>query len=260
MQTPPIFTLFSVYYKSFLIPDISYIRPIQAGRALYHDLGIEGDDKGDNISAQNQNFVELTAQYYIWKNYSASQFPYLGLCHYRRYLTMPLSWNKLKIIYFLKSHAASFDKVFTKKLEHTISNKLLQGYVILPKPKVMYRLKKWSVKQEYWKAHDKEAWMAMEAAIQKLSPEYLNALTIFGFGSKISLYNIMIAPWEFWERYWSWLFPILFEVKENYTISTDTHQQRVFGFLAERLLNVYVLHQKNINNQKVYYLPVAHFL
>ena len=47
-----IFTIFSAFfYKDFPIPPASYIRPIHAGKAIAEfDLGIEGDDTGDNIS------------------------------------------------------------------------------------------------------------------------------------------------------------------------------------------------------------------
>jgi hypothetical protein len=242
-----------------MLPNVPYVHPIQAGRALYNDLGIEGDNEcDDNISALNQNFVELTALYYIWKKYNSKDIPYFGLCHYRRYPTLHLSLNRFKEVYFLKANHKTLDKIFTSKLENLIEDKLAQGYVILPKPHVMYRLKKWSVRQEYWKAHDKEAWFAMENAIKKLSPEYEEALDQFGFGLKISLYNIMIAKWEFWDGYLTWLFPILFEVKNNYQISEDPSQRRVFGFLSERLLNIYVIHQQNKNRQKVFYLPIAH--
>src|ERR1700733_1644097 len=82
------FRLFVVFHKPFFIPSISFITPIQAGSALsINKLQMEGDDKGENISMLNAHFNELTVLYYIWKNYSANDFHYWGLCHYRRYFT-----------------------------------------------------------------------------------------------------------------------------------------------------------------------------
>ncbi|GBR74728.1 protein DUF4422, partial [Candidatus Termititenax aidoneus] len=65
--------------------------PIHCGKALSNlDLGIQGDDTGDNISAKNKNFCELTGLYWAWKNLKKlyPNVEYVGLCHYRRYLAL----------------------------------------------------------------------------------------------------------------------------------------------------------------------------
>ena len=45
--------------------------------------GILQDNTLDNIASKNDNYCELTACYWLWKNWSDSD--YIGLCHYRRY-------------------------------------------------------------------------------------------------------------------------------------------------------------------------------
>ena len=58
--------------------------PIQVGKAKSKfDLGIQGDNEGDNISIENPHFCELTGLYWAWKNMNPVE--YIGLCHYRRY-------------------------------------------------------------------------------------------------------------------------------------------------------------------------------
>ena len=58
--------------------------PLQVGKALSDvDLGVQGDDEGDNISTKNPNYCELTGLYWAWKNLKDAD--YIGLAHYRRY-------------------------------------------------------------------------------------------------------------------------------------------------------------------------------
>ena len=58
--------------------------PIQVGKAISNiDLGIRGDDTGDNISNKNASYCEMTGMYWAWKN--LKNVDVIGLCHYRRY-------------------------------------------------------------------------------------------------------------------------------------------------------------------------------
>ena len=70
--------------------------PIHVGKALHPelDLGIQGDNTGDNISEKNPLYCELTALYWVWKNVDAD---YKGLFHYRRAFCMPKDFYIRKI-------------------------------------------------------------------------------------------------------------------------------------------------------------------
>jgi hypothetical protein len=61
----------------------------------------------------------------------------------------------------------------------------------------------------------------------------------------MSLYCIFIARYELFNKYFEWLFPLLFEAEKRIDVSSyDDYQKRVMAFLAERLLNVYIYHNK----------------
>lgn len=73
--------LVAAHKKYWMLDDSVYL-PIQVGAALHPALGYVLDNTGDNISAKNPNYCELTALYWAWKNLDCE---YIGLCHYRRY-------------------------------------------------------------------------------------------------------------------------------------------------------------------------------
>ena len=66
------------------VPHGPHLLPIHVGRAgsAAPLLGMIGDDTGDEISALNPEYCELTAHYWAWKNLGGTG-P-VGLMHYRR--------------------------------------------------------------------------------------------------------------------------------------------------------------------------------
>ena len=74
------------YHKNSKLVKNDCLLPIQAGKACSDiDLDMQGDDTGDNISAKNFGYAELTAIYWLWKN---SKADIKGLFHYRRFLDL----------------------------------------------------------------------------------------------------------------------------------------------------------------------------
>ena len=76
--------IFTITHKGFTPPVDSMYVPLHVGRINGENLGFLGDDTGDSISQLNPYFCELTGMYWIWKNFTETD--YVGICHYRRYL------------------------------------------------------------------------------------------------------------------------------------------------------------------------------
>ena len=53
-------------HKEYPMPDDPVYFPLQAGAAINPPLSYPGDNTGENISAKNKNFCELTALYWAW--------------------------------------------------------------------------------------------------------------------------------------------------------------------------------------------------
>nr|MCR5216646.1 DUF4422 domain-containing protein [Lachnospiraceae bacterium] len=72
-------------HKSYWMPTEKMYQPLQVGAAGKETIpGCIRDDEGENISAKNPNYCELTGLYWAFKNLS-KDVEYVGLCHYRRH-------------------------------------------------------------------------------------------------------------------------------------------------------------------------------
>ncbi|WP_252899170.1 DUF4422 domain-containing protein [Lactococcus fujiensis] len=79
--------IFVVGFDKFPLIEFSkdkFYRRLIVGNHIDRVIGTNDyrDDIGDNISAKNKYYSELTATYWIWKNKDLEIY---GLCHYRRF-------------------------------------------------------------------------------------------------------------------------------------------------------------------------------
>lgn len=230
-------------HKEFnYVPDNSFL-PIHVGKENSTSiLPYQADNEGINISSKNKNYCELTALYWAWKN--LNDVTTIGLCHYRRFFDFSGTktsneTTEINETYFLNH--------FENYCFHDNS---LEGFdIILPKKIVKTR----SLYSHYSLSHLPNDFHILEKTLIKLYPEYEASFkkTMFETNS-FSPFNMFVASKELTDKYSNWLFAILENVEQQLTISTNPYQERVLGFMSERLLNVYVNHHK----LKVKYFPV----
>ena len=186
------------------------------------------DCTGDNISQKNSSYCELTALYWIWKNVSCD---YVGLEHYRRFF-----FTKGQLI----ARPMGADE---------IARIVESGKVILPKPHKCGC----TVYEDYAANHDIADLETCRNIIAEDYPEYLGDFDGVMSGTQYSLANMFVMPKTMLDEYCAWLFDILFKAEKHIDILTkDAYQTRVFGFLAERLFNVWLRHK----NPDIFYAPV----
>jgi hypothetical protein len=185
------------------------------------------DSTGENISKLNPNFCELTLMYWMWKNVNSE---YCGLFHYRRYF-LALEGDR-KFYFFGKAFISS--NGFNDILEKNV--------VILPKKRNYFIISVWT---HYKISHVEKHLHQLKNNIENHHPEYIPAFNFVFSNKKISLYNMFCMNKIFFDEYCEWLFDIIFRLFEENDLSNfDDYQKRFPGFLAERLFNVWLHHNK----------------
>ena len=231
-------TVLVITHKDYEFPHSACYRPLFVGGKIASGLKNEDlyqDNLGVNIAEKNSSFCELTGLYWAWENGVFKNNQYVGLVHYRRYFAG-------KALYLKKKQIAS---------ESELLSILDKCDVILPR-KRNYFIE--SIYSHYQHAHHIKDLDITRTVITELQPEYLKSFDTVMQGRKLHLYNMFVMSSEKASEYCLWLFSILFELEKRLDITQyDNYQKRVFGFIAERLFNVWVLH----NQLNVKFLPVV---
>lgn len=215
-------------HKKYQMPKDSMYLPIHVGAYNKESIGYQSDAILDNISNKNPYYCELTALYWAWKN---MDYDYLGLAHYRRHF---------------KNNSNLFKSKFDKVLTYDKLNKIInEDIIILPKKRHYYIE---TNKSQYLHAHHKEGLENTEKIIKEYYPDYLNAWNKMLNKRSGHRFNMFIMSKKMVDQYCSWLFDILFKVEGITDISNwNKSEQRIYGYLAERLLDVWIYK----NNYKV---------
>lgn len=206
--------------------------------------GILQDNTLDNISSKNDNFCELTACYWLWKN--IDNIDYIGLCHYRRYFNFFPNKFSIKPSTQKRISKAKLDKhkistIAVEEQKNKIKADLKKVDIILPKPRKI----KISISKDYILNHRESDLIKVKEIILSKYPDFEKSITDYLDNNNMFYQcNMMITSKKIWDDYHNWLFDILFELEKEIIIPEDTFQKRIFGFLSERLFNLYILHHK----------------
>lgn len=191
-----------------------YVRPIQVGAALTEQVILDTrDNVGDNISAKNGNYCELTASYFAWKNSSAD---YKGLCHYRRVFDLQ---------------------------DAQIAELMADGSidVILPYPSIHYP----NIFVQHVRYVNDTDWNAMLQALEETAPQYYGEVQRIFQGQFFYNFNMLIAKREVFDDYCSFLFSVLKKTEELTSPKGWERSDRFAGYLGENLTTLYFMVNKD---------------
>lgn len=205
-------------HKEYKIPDDPLYIPVMAGSALRDAVPAAycRDDSGDNISEKNASYCELTALYYAWKNLTPDN---TGLCHYRRYFASPANRKAVLSLHEAEALMSEYDAVLPKPRNYVIETNYSQ----------------------YVHAHHKADLDLTREIVAENHPQYLKH---YDRRMKMTCghrFNMFLLKKEAFESYCSWLFSILFELEKRLDVTDYSEKdKRVFGYVAERLLDVWL--------------------
>lgn len=213
-------TIAVALHKQYWLPDDPVYLPMQVGAAIHSaDLAIVRDDTGDHISGKNAAFSELTALYWLWKNHDADVY---GLCHYRRY-------------FVLRRAGAKKERILTA----AEAEKLMDGVdVVVPTPRV------YAIETNYSQYIHSHHAADLDTTRQIIAERHPGCLAAYDrvmkrrWGRRFNMFLMRKAQFE---NYCAWLFDILFELEKRLdTSGYNEKDSRVFGYVAERLMDVWL--------------------
>lgn len=207
-------------HKKYWMPSDKLYVPVRVGaEGKEENFGFIPDNTGENISSKNANYCELTGLYWAWKNLSCE---YLGLAHYRRHFTLMKGTGD-------RRDALTLDQV---------RGLLTEADVLLPTKRNYWIETNY---QQYVHAHHAEDLDETRRIIEEKSPKYIEAYDNSMKKTTGHRFNMFIMKKELADQYCEWLFSILFELEKRLDISDySQNDQRVFGFVSERLLDVWL--------------------
>lgn len=253
-----------------------HFSPMQVGSAISSvNLGILRDDTNFDFSSRNKNFCELTAFEEILRIATAE---YVGVMHYRRIFISP---RPLRLLLASFRHQVRVALRRTRvKRSHVVDefsqkipdieglnseirtlksylNRHLADYdMIVPIPIKYYGT---TLRHLYATKHFPEHYDLFLDALERLHP----VLTPFVASqdenpASFLTFNMFIMRRAIFQEYWHMLSTALFEMEAKIDLRhLDPYQARVFGFLAERFMAIFVRYAQSVRSAKCGYLPVA---
>ena len=228
-------------HKKYQMPTDPMYLPVQVGAAGKENIGYQRDDEGDNISTLNPFFCELTGLYWAWKNLDAD---YIGLAHYRRHFSM---------------HPHAKDK-WNAILKRTDIDKDLGTIKVFVPGKRRYYIE--TLYSHYAHTHHIQQLDETRKIIEKKYPQYINSFDKAVEKRWGYMFNMVIMQKEYLDAYCTWLFDILFELRDRLGEEGLTpFHSRYYGRVSEIIFNVWLdqqIKEGTINKSEMKEIPLIH--
>lgn len=244
--------------------------PIQTGRDVAEEqfVNMIGDNTGDNISAKNNEYSELSALFWAWKNYEQIGNPdFIGHMQYRRHFILNDEYeNQMETpLYQQFGYSVKFvnsmDDNYIEAIgldKTTIHNTLSKYDMVVVKKANMHYLKCNNAKEDFLKnvpCARYTDYYSLLNMVKKIFPEYKKQIDTLEQGPYRYFYHMFIMKKETFYEYMNFMFSVLFELEKEIDFTDrGTRGKRVMGYLGEFLLSLFVWkkYEENLRIKEVY--------
>lgn len=211
--------------------------------------GLLKDNVGENISAKNKSYCELTTQYWAWKNVKAD---YYGFFHYRRYM----SFNEKELDedgwgVVAESYLTQKTKEKLKLDVSSIHDKVEKYDFLIAKGIPTMTLNGFDSVYDHYKGAPElhiEDLDAMLSIIDRDYPELSRAARKYIEGGIFYPCNMFVMRADLFQQYSAILFDLLEKFEKQADMSTYSREgYRTTGHLGERLLGIFYTYLKEQN-------------
>jgi hypothetical protein len=247
-------------HKNIDLPFSDIFMPVHVGKKTSSiSTSIVGDDTGDNISEKNDQYCELTAIYWAFKN--LSEFEYIGLYHYRRFLTFKKNSFPIKFLCFIKFlgtkfflntffyhknytywprfYGNSFQEFLEIQYRDNLKSSLLNNDILVAKPII---LSSYNVKTFWGLAISIKIFDLVESIIGLNYPHMLSFFQTQINDSKIYPCSIFVFKKDLFNEYSNFIFGVLFELEKKCIKNNISLLPRTMGYMGEVLTSTFILY------------------
>ena len=250
--------IFCVYFDKRPIWRSDCIEPLQAGRARTGvTLDMPGDDTGDSISAENVRYGEMTAWYWVWKNWLPAhpEADYIGFCHYRRFLDFTGSGR----VRTWRTTYSRFRRTFGRHYNAQSILRIIGGFDL-----VMRRAEESghpTLRDQFLSARPANIadWDAFAAILRERHPESREAINRALGSGMLAMELQFVMKREVFADFMEWAFSLCREFERRFTWSgaNEGSDARAPAFLIERYFMVYLAIRRARGDFRVLELPLV---
>lgn len=240
------------------------LTPIQTGRAISDEVfdKMLGDDTAENISKENERYCELTAQYWVWKNYDKIGNPeYVGFLHNRRQFIFDSELKHLPYLWLPKTQFYYIDHIYNDYIKHFSPEKILPHLdnkpdcIAYKKVDIRPISRCHNMREHFYLGmpkQKKEVFEVLDSVMNTECTLYKDTFKEFADSHYMYCCNSFIMTKELFFEYSEFLFDVLDKVDKKVDSSSyDKKEKRFLGYIGEYLLSVFIMQKLKNSNFKL---------